>query len=255
MKLDNKDNTFTVKTKITPWVKIPDIYIGKIDYSINGAIVESQTSPPFGIELNAGQVPEGSIIQLTVYNRNGTKVISKSFAMSSQVSVVLDGKPQVYEQPPVIRDGNTLTPLRAIFEAMGATVSWDERTQTATGRKGNTTVSLKIGDRQALKNGQPIQLEAAAQLINGHTMAPARFIGEAFGGELKWDGTTRTVTIKSANGKTAFNSAASEQGQLQEQQKPDSQEESGWLSKLALTAGLIIQSAISFIVHFVSSIL
>ncbi|WP_051620516.1 stalk domain-containing protein [Paenibacillus sp. UNC451MF] len=256
VKLDTEHNAFTVKTKLTPWVKIPDIYIGKMDYAINGVIVQSQTSPPFGIELDAGQVPEGSQINLTVYNKNGTKVISKSFDLSSQVSVVLDGKRQVYEQPPVIRDGNTLTPLRAIFEAMGATVTWDERTQTATGRKGNTTISLKIGDRQALKNGQPVQLEAAARLINGYTMAPARFIGEAFGGELKWDGTSRTVTIKSLNGKTAFNSAAaSGQAESQEQQQPDSQEESGWLSKLVFTAGLVIQSAISFIVNLVSSIL
>ncbi|GAA4858371.1 stalk domain-containing protein [Paenibacillus vulneris] len=253
VKLGGSDNTFAVKTKITPWVKIPDIYIGKIEYSINGEIIESQTNPPFGIELSAGQVAEGSNLQLTVYNRSGTKVASKSFALSSQVTVELNGQRQQYEQPPVIRDGNTLVPLRAIFEAMGADVTWDEKTQTAAGRKGDITISLKIGDRQAWKNGQAVQLEAAAQLVNGYTMAPARFIGEAFGGQLSWDGATRTVTIKSSGAKTAFHNPSIEQ-KPKETQQPDSVQESGWFSKLLWTAGLIVQAALSFIGQMIASI-
>jgi len=46
---------------------------------------------------------------------------------------------------PSIEDGRTLVPLRAIFEAMGATFSWNQRTQTATASKSSTTVVLKIG--------------------------------------------------------------------------------------------------------------
>lgn len=268
VKLADGSNTFSIRTKITPWVKIPDIYIGKIDYAINGNIVQSQTNPPFGIELDAGQVPEGSRLELTVYNRGGGKVASKTFPLSSQVAVTLDGKRQAYEQPPVIRDGSTLTPLRAIFEAMGATVTWDNAAQTATGRKGTTTVSMKIGERQAIVNGKTVELEAAAQLVNGFTMAPARFIGEAFGGELAWDGKTRTVHIQSGSGNTAaasqtaaaFSSEETDSPQqnhsTENEQKPDSPE-SGWFYKLSaflLQVHQMMQAAAAFIAKLVASI-
>ncbi|ULL17657.1 hypothetical protein DVH26_26290 [Paenibacillus sp. H1-7] len=269
VKLSDSGNTFTEKTKITPWIKIPDIYIGKVDYAINGSVVKSQTNPPFGFELDAGQVPEGSRLELTVYNRSGTKVASKSLPLSSQVTFTLDGKRQSFEQPPVIRNGSTLTPLRAIFEAMGATVTWDAATQTATGRKGNTSVSLKVGDKQAVVNGKTVELEVPALLVNGYTMGPARFIGEAFGGQLQWDGKTRTVQMKSG-GST---SAAAKDGAVSiagpqptnspapltpaNEQKPDSQE-SGWLHYVAaalLQVHKMMQAAAAWIANLVASIL
>jgi hypothetical protein len=242
VKLNDSGNTFLGKTKITPWVKIPDLYINQIDYLINGTLIESQKNPPFGIELDADQVPEGSSLQLVVYNRAGNKVAGKSFPLSAGVSVAIDGKLQKYEQPPVIREGSTLAPLRAIFESMGATVSWDAATQTATGRKGATTISLRIGDVKVIKNGQTMQLEVPAQLINGYTMAPARFIGEAFGGELEWDSKSRKVQIKistkvSAKAPTAAaassdNAKPSVSAAGESEYKPDPVE-SGWLAKLS----------------------
>jgi hypothetical protein len=239
VKLNDSGNVFYNTAKITPWVKIPDIYINQIDYLINAVVIESQKNPPFGIELDAGKVPEGSTLQLVVYNRAGYNVASKSFPLSSGVTVTLDGKLQSYDQPPVIRQGNMLAPLRAIFESMGANVSWDAATQTVTGRKGDTIVTLRIGDRKVMRNGQTLELEVPAQLINGFTMAPVRFIGEAFGGELQWDGKSRSVLIKTGSKVSAavqhgsFSAGTAPLDDVHNlEQKPDSLE-SGWLTKLA----------------------
>jgi hypothetical protein len=162
---------------------------------LNGESIATQTGAPYGITLKAGQVPPGSVLQINVANRDGNQVASGSFDISSQVSVQIDGGRQNYEQPPVIIDGNTLAPLRAIFESLGARVTWDDATRTATGHKGNKTIVLQIGSTTAYVDGTPVQLEQPAQLVNGNTMAPARFVGEAFGGKVGWDGNTRTVTI------------------------------------------------------------
>ncbi|TVY09661.1 stalk domain-containing protein [Paenibacillus cremeus] len=201
------DRYFTKSTKLTPFVKIPDIYIGKLEYYLNGKLLETQTSPPFGLELQAGDVPDGSVIELAVYNRAGEKTASKSFPLNSGISVAVDGKDLAFEQPPVIRDGNTLTPLRAIFESMGAAVKWDQSTQTATATKGATTLAIQIGSSTALKNNVPVKLEMPAQLVNGYTMVPARFVGEAFGGTVNWDGASRTVQIRNS-GKSSINQQA-----------------------------------------------
>ncbi|WP_216855202.1 stalk domain-containing protein [Paenibacillus alba] len=193
--VDANHQSFTKQTKFIPFVKIPEVYIGKIAYVLNGRVIATQSELPYGLTLRAGEVPEGSVLQLKVYNRAGTQVALRTFGISSQVSVEINGKEQQFEQAPVIRNGSTLTPLRAIFEAMGAKVEYEAATKTVTAHKGSTTVRLTIGQKTVYVNGKPSELEEPAQLVNGYTLAPARFVGETFGGQVAWDGSSRTVTI------------------------------------------------------------
>ena len=44
-------------------------------------------------------------------------------------------------------------------------------------------------------NGEANTLDVAPQIINGRTMLPIRFVAEALGAEVGWNGDTRTVTI------------------------------------------------------------
>jgi hypothetical protein len=194
--IEKTTGSFSKEARIVPFIKIPDIHIGKLEYVLNGETIAVQSSAPYGISIGADVAPEGSWLTLNVFNKDGVKVGSRTFELGSSVSVSIDGVEQRYEQMPVIVDGSTLTPLRAIFEAMGARVTWEASTQTATGIKGGTTVQLTIGSSAALVNGKSVKLDQPAALINGYTMAPARFIGEAFGGKVEWEGKTRTVVIK-----------------------------------------------------------
>jgi hypothetical protein len=111
--------------------------------------------------------------------------------------VILDGTTLDFDVNPIIENGRTLVPLRAIFEAMGANVSWDQYTQTAIAVKGSTTVVLKIGSLEPTINGQINRLDVPAKIIDGRTLAPLRFIGEAFGGTVGWDQGSQTITILS----------------------------------------------------------
>lgn len=111
-------------------------------------------------------------------------------------TVVLDGKQLNFsDAQPIIEDGRTLVPLRAIFEAMGAKVEWNQDTQTTTAIKGNTTVVLKIGSTTPTINGNISTLDVPAKIINGRTLVPLRFVGEAFGGTVNWDPATQVITI------------------------------------------------------------
>lgn len=99
------------------------------------------------------------------------------------------------DTPPTIIDGRTLVPVRAIFEAIGATVDWDSATSTATGVRGDTTVVIQIDNTTAYVNGEARVLDVPAQLINGRTMVPARFISEAMDCDVTWDGDTGTAAV------------------------------------------------------------
>ncbi|TXK84103.1 stalk domain-containing protein [Paenibacillus sp. N3.4] len=193
--VDANHQAFTKQTKLIPFVKIPEVYIGKIEYVLNGRLVASQTDLPYGLALKAGEVPEGSVIQIRVYNQSGKQVAVRTFGLSSQVSVQIDEADVSFEQAPVIVNGVTLTPLRAIFEALGAKIDYDAATRTVTARKGSTTVRLTLDQKTVFVNEKAVLLEEPARLVNGFTVAPARFVGEAFGGKVGWDGASRTVQI------------------------------------------------------------
>jgi len=116
-----------------------------------------------------------------------------------KVKVFLNGKRIRFDQPPIIQNGRTLVPVRAIFEAMNATVSWDDKTKTVTAKKGDTTIVMTIGNKTMKKNGVAIELDVPPQIVNGRTLVPARAVAESFGAKVDWDGSTRTVTITEGN--------------------------------------------------------
>lgn len=118
-------------------------------------------------------------------------------APGNDVTVTLDGEQVSFDQPPVIQDGRTLVPMRAIFEAMGASVDWDGATRTVTSVRDDVTIVLTIDSNAMVKNDQVIALEVPAQIQNGRTLVPLRAIADAFGADVHWDGATRSVTIVS----------------------------------------------------------
>jgi len=57
------------------------------------------------------------------------------------------------------------------------------------------TIELSMGSRQAVVNGKAHTLDAAPTTLNYRTMVPLRFIGEAIGAKVDWNGATREITI------------------------------------------------------------
>jgi peptide/nickel transport system substrate-binding protein len=97
---------------------------------------------------------------------------------------------------PTIQNGRTLVPMRAIFEALGATVHWDDATRTIRAYRREDAIILELGNRTAWVNGPPRQLDVAPVAVDGRTMVPLRFVAEALGAEVAWVDATRTVTVQ-----------------------------------------------------------
>lgn len=124
-----------------------------------------------------------------------------SLGLAQGIAITVDGQPLRFSgMGPRSVNGRVLVPLRGIFEALGAVVTWDSRTQTVGAVKGDTDLRLRIGDRIATVNGREVLLDVSPQVMSGSTMVPLRFIGEALGAEVGWDATTSTVRIVSAAG-------------------------------------------------------
>lgn len=120
---------------------------------------------------------------------------STSFADGKAISVEVNGKSLTLDVNPIVISGRTLVPIRAIFEALGAKVEWDEKTKTVIGFKGDKKVELTIDKKDALVNGESKTLEVPAAIVDSRTMVPLRFISESLGAKVEWDESTSTARI------------------------------------------------------------
>ncbi len=96
---------------------------------------------------------------------------------------------------PIVNNDRTLVPIRAIIEAFGGTVGWDNNTRTVTLTLEDDLIKLTIDSTVANFNNQGTTLDVAPTVINGRTMLPIRFIAESFNLGVAWESNTRTVSI------------------------------------------------------------
>ncbi len=118
---------------------------------------------------------------------------------AEEIKVTIDGKAQIYDVMPIIENGRTLVPMRAIFEALGAEVAWDDATKTVTGKKADISVSLQIGNTSVKVNEKEVTLDVPAKILEGRTLVPVRFISETLGCNVAWEDSTKTVIINSSS--------------------------------------------------------
>ncbi|HEY3365747.1 MAG TPA: stalk domain-containing protein [Symbiobacteriaceae bacterium] len=117
-----------------------------------------------------------------------------------RVAITIDGNPLAADA--YIVNGRTVAPLRAIFEALGATIEWNGATRTVTATKGNTIIKLTIDKTTAYVGDKVVELAVPPLIINARTFVPVRFIGEALGATVNFDPATKTVKIQTGLGCT-----------------------------------------------------
>ena len=118
-----------------------------------------------------------------------------TFANENEISVYVEGQKVSFDVPPQTINDRTMVPIRAIFEVMGATVNWDNATQTAICTKDNTVVKMTLNSKTEYINDVPYEMDVAPVIVDNRTLAPARYVAEAFGYFVNWDGNTKSVLI------------------------------------------------------------
>ncbi len=113
------------------------------------------------------------------------------------------GSPYVYsnnkvdeiEAAPYAENGRTYVPVRAIAEALGATVDYDDATQNITITKKDRTVIMTLGSTEYTVNGEAKVMDAMPAVINGRTLVPLRAVSEALGKVVYWNGDKQIVSV------------------------------------------------------------
>jgi hypothetical protein len=89
---------------------------------------------------------------------------------------------------PKIDNGRTLVPLRFIANALGANISWNDATQEVTLILDGKILTFAIGETAP-------GMDIPAQLVDGRTLVPLRFICEFFGAIVTWCDDMRDIEI------------------------------------------------------------
>jgi hypothetical protein len=108
-------------------------------------------------------------------------------------SVTINGTAAVVQPPPLVRTGRVYVPLRGIFEQLGASVVYEGGTINATQRQ--RTVSLRVGSLNATIEGVGHQLDAPPFIANANAYVPLRFVSQALGAVVDYDGANRVVQL------------------------------------------------------------
>lgn len=123
-------------------------------------------------------------------------VISFSAVISTYgASIKINDKALESDMEPQIIEGRTMVPVRAIFEGVGAEVDWNADTKTVTGKMGNNNVTMVVGEKAMTVNGKKINMDGTVMIIDSRAFAPARYVAEAFGYDVSWNGDTKEVLI------------------------------------------------------------
>lgn len=100
---------------------------------------------------------------------------------------------------PIVVDGRTMVPIRAVVEELGGEVSWDAAARTVTVTKDSDVISLTIDSNLAEVNSQSVELDTTPVIVNERTLLPLRFVSENLGAEVVWNAENRQITITGQN--------------------------------------------------------
>jgi hypothetical protein len=118
------------------------------------------------------------------------------------VGVTVNGQAVTLNPPPIERAGRVFVPLRGVFGQLGASVVYANGVINATGN--GSTISLKIGSTDATVNGVSRPLDVAPFIVGASTYVPLRFVSQALGAGVNFDGTNQIVALTTANAPTQY---------------------------------------------------
>jgi len=196
-------DTVEVKGTVTDNVGVTSLYVGtqKVSFAPDGSFSAT-------VQLAEGK----NTIKVFAFDAAGNKAEKdltvtyaplKKTVITVQIGsdvMTVNGQVQQLDVAPVIHEGHTYLPLRAIAEALGAKVDWIAATKGITLTLGKHTVGLQIGNVSAVVDGNvvaifPPYLQPYGDGTYAATMVPLRVIAEGLGAEVTWDPATRVVTI------------------------------------------------------------
>lgn len=160
-------------------------YLEKINFSQNSKLSEISGYPFSGTHFVTMNAPYGSF----AYE------YAEKHRIHLPLTVNINGEQIISEVPPMMVSSRTMIPMRAVFEALKAEVTWNEQTKTAIATKDGITVEIESQRNTMIVNGKEYPLDSPAFIFEERMMIPLRAVSEAFDCDVQWNQDTKTADI------------------------------------------------------------
>ncbi len=184
----DSDNKKRLNDNIIDYIKekFPNIKVNMVKIMAGTVLLSSfiLTAP---IKTQAVQNPtSGLTYTQSAYNYN--------------IKVSVNGNLQSFSARPFIYDNTTYVPLYDLGKSIGASVWWNNTSNTVGINKNNNMIAFMRGSSLARVNGIQTKMPASI-VIDNVTYAPLRFIAENLGYKVDLNTTTQTVNITNQTAK------------------------------------------------------
>ncbi len=144
-----------------------------------------------------------SIMKNNIIAKTGISILALSAGLGVVAQAQNGPAPQIAVNGQVLRteagaftqNGRVLVPMRDIFESLGATVNYNNLSREIAAQRGTTIVRMTLGSNQATVNNVPVTLDSAASTYGSRTYVPLRFVSEALGATVNYNGQQQLVSI------------------------------------------------------------
>lgn len=195
-------NRSTIKDATVSYVVLDKPEGAKVSVSTDGADNKLTTEGTFVMNVTANKVGNVTIQAVAKVTKEdidtqkdvvryytGTQIFAVGKDSVGQVVVMSIGSNEIIindakgtiDAAPMIQNDRTYVPFRALAEAFGAEVAYDEATQAVTAELNGVTVVMTIGSATYTVNGAEKTMDVAPFITGSRTMIPVRFAAEAFG--------------------------------------------------------------------------
>ncbi len=189
------DSIFEVSTYVHKYADNAE----KVSYFIDGNYVGESGELPFTTLIDGTNYSGSHNLRAVVTLESGKNhYVENQININSAekpVTVEISGNQVEFDQEPILYNNRTMVPMRKIFEELGADVYWDEKTQTATGKRGDRAVKVTVGQKTMYINSKAVELDTAPLLLSERTLVPARAVAEGLGCDVEWDDRYYLVSI------------------------------------------------------------
>ncbi|MGF7031421.1 DNA-binding beta-propeller fold protein YncE [Paenibacillus mucilaginosus] len=148
---------------------------------------------------------DGSVLVADSFNNRLRRLtgyrLPEDLPAGDALKVVLDAGVMKFDAQPEITEGRLMVPVRAVTEALGYEVAFDEGGRSVSLSKEGRSVKLFVGrtgihlyEDGSLKSEK--ETDAAPYIKEDLTFVPIRFFAEEIGMDVQWDKRTRTAILR-----------------------------------------------------------
>ena len=111
---------------------------------------------------------------------------------SNRAGVIVNGRRVAGEA--IIRDNRIQVPMRTIYQALGASVTWYPENRKVVALTRTKTVSMVVGENMAY-DPEPVVLDYPPMLYRGTVYVPLRFVAQTLGAKVGFNRKTKVAHV------------------------------------------------------------